>query len=288
MSPSSDADRSADDSDRRDLSAVDAHYSRAGLGETVRGALAAAGMGEGRLTPGELAPLDQFHLGGVAATRALARLAGVGPGDAVLDVGGGLGGPARLLADEFGCAVVVVDPADAYVRVGAWLTTRAGLDGRVAFVHGSGTVLPFADACFDVVWTQHSGMNIDDKERLYREVRRVLRPGGRLATEELTTGRRIPLRFPVPFAADQSLSFLKPPAAMREVLARVGFRELAWEDVTAATLDRISAPPPRLVAPCPLGVHLLLGPDATASLNNLVCNLEEGRLVVVRAVLARD
>ena len=271
-----------------DLSAVEAHYSLARLDATVREALAAAGLGEGTLTPDDLAPLDQFHVGGKEATLSLARLADVRSGESVLDVGGGLGGPARVLAHEFGCAVTVLDPADAYVRLGAWLTTRTGLGDRVAFVRGSGTALPFADARFDVVWTQHSGMNIADKERLSREIRRVLRPSGRLVLEEMTTGPRLPLRFPVPFAPDQSLSFLKPPAAVRQVLAGTGFRELAWEDVTAAVLDAIAAPSPRPGGACPLSVRLLLGADASPALDNLVRNLAEGRLLVSRGLLARD
>ena len=288
MTPWLDDDIPDPASEDPDLSAVDAHYSRRHLDATVREALAAAGLADGPLTPDDLAPLDQFHVGGKAATVALARLADLRPGDRVLDVGGGLGGPARTLAHEFGCAVTVLDPADAYVRVGAWLTARTGLGDRVAFVRGSGTAPPFADERFDVVWTQHSGMNIADKARLSREIRRVLRPGGRLVLEELMTGQRIPLRFPVPFAADQSLSFLMSSAAARQVLAGVGFRELAWEDVTAAVLDAIAAPSPRPGGACPLNVRLLLGADASSALDNLVRNLAEGRLLVSRGLLARD
>src|SRR5205823_5409432 len=108
-----------------------------------------------------------------------------------------------------------VDLATAYCRVGRWLTARTGLGDRVSFIAGDALALPCATAAFDVVWTQASGMNIADKARLYAELRRALRPGGRLALVEPATGRRVPLRFPVPWADEQALSFLRPPAALR-------------------------------------------------------------------------
>ncbi|MDQ3045762.1 MAG: methyltransferase domain-containing protein, partial [Chloroflexota bacterium] len=148
--------------------------------------------------------MDQFHIGGQEATLRLARLAGIHTGQTVLDVGGGLGGPARTLARAFECAVTVVDLTQEYCRVGAMLTSRTGLSPRVAFVNASALNLPFSNDAFDVVWTQHSSMNIANKDRLYDELRRVLRPGGRLALHEIMTGRRIPARFPVPWASDQT------------------------------------------------------------------------------------
>jgi SAM-dependent methyltransferase len=271
-----------------ELEAVEAHYSRANLDAAIRMALRAAGKNLNALTPDDLGALDQFHLGGKEATVALAHVAALRPGLTVLDMGGGLGGPARILGRDFGCTVTVLDPTAAYCRIGTWLTARTGLSNRVAFVRGSGTAAPFADDAFDVVWTQHSGMNIADKERLYREIRRVLRPGGCLALEEIMTGSRIPVRFPVPWASDQSLSFLKPPTAIRQLLAELGFTERSWADITASVLATITTPVQSSAAatPSPLGVHVLLGANAEQELGNLVCNVMEGRIAVVRAVLS--
>lgn len=118
---------------------------------------------------------------------------------------------------------------------------------------------------------------------------RVLRPGGRLVLEEIMTGSRIPVRFPVPWASDQALSFLHPPAAIRHLLAELGFVDLAWADITSATVAAIAAPAPSIAAgtPSPLSVRILLGANAEQALGNLVCNLAEGRIAVVRAVLLR-
>ena len=208
----------------------------------------------------------------------------------VLDVGGGLGGPARTLARALGCRVVVLDLTEEYCRVGAELTRRTGLAGRVSFHHGDALALPFADARFDVVWTQHSSMNVDDKERLYGGIRRVLRPGGRLALHEIMAGAGGPLHFPVPWAREASHSFLRPPEAVRGLLGDLGFRELARLDVTAASLEwfrrRVAATEAAGSLP-PLGLHLLLGEDFDAMFRNQVRNLAEGRIVVVEAVFER-
>ena len=123
----------------------------------------------------------------------LARLAGLRAGAEVLDVGGGLGGPARTLALRLGCRVTVLDVTEEYCRVGVELTRRTGLAGRVSFHHGDALALPFADARFDVVWTQHSSMNVDDKEALYAGIHRALRRGGRLGGAGLDVFDREPL-----------------------------------------------------------------------------------------------
>jgi SAM-dependent methyltransferase len=145
--------------------------------------------------------------------------------------------------------------------------------------------VPFEDAAFDAAWTQHSSMNIEDKERLYAEIGRVLRPGGRLAIHEIMAGEEAPPHFPVPWAAVPAISFLRPPEAVRGLIHASGFRECAWQDVSAASLawvrERLAAPAP------PLGLHLLLGAAAGEMLRNVARNLEERRITVVEGVFER-
>jgi ubiquinone/menaquinone biosynthesis C-methylase UbiE len=126
-------------------------------------------------------------------------------------VGGGIGGPARTLAAEFGCTVTVLDLTEAYCRLGE----LTGLSDRVSFRHGSAYDMPLGDGGFDVAWTQHSSMNMEDKERLYAEIRRVLRPGGTLVLHEVVAGPVQPVQFPVPWASDPSISFLRAPEEIR-------------------------------------------------------------------------
>jgi SAM-dependent methyltransferase len=270
-----------------DPSALARHYGGADLGEAILRGLRALGKDPEAPTVEDLAAVDQFHSMGRAATIELARLAAVAPGAEVLDVGGGLGGAARVLARELGCRVTVLDYTEAFCRVGADLTRRTGLERLVAFRHGSALAMPFPDHRFDVVWSQHSSMNVEDKPRLCAEVRRVLRPGGRLALHEIMAGPHQPIHFPVPWARDRGLSFLATPAEVRRLLAAQGLVELEWRDRSAPSREwfreRIAAGRGATASP-PLGVHLMLGPDAGRAIGNLLRNLDEERVVVIMAV----
>ncbi len=267
---------------------VEAHYARGDLGEIILAALAEAGLDAEALTPADLAPMDEFHIRGREATAELARLAGLSPGMHVLDVGSGVGGPSRHLADEFGCRVTGLDLTQEFCRVAAMLSARAGLGARVDYRHGDALAMPFAAASFDAVWTQHASMNIADKARLYGEMLRVLRPGGRLALYDIAAGPGGEVHFPVPWAREPSISFLTAAADMRAGLEAAGFRVVTWRDDTEAALAWFRA---RLAAarngPPPLSLDLLLGADWPAMATNQVRNLEEGRIALVQAVLER-
>jgi ubiquinone/menaquinone biosynthesis C-methylase UbiE len=274
---------------------VSEHYNRADLAASILAALGASGKAMPSLALEDLAPVDQFHIGGKESTLRLAHRAGLAAGQAVevqmLDIGGGLGGPARLLARDLGCKAVVLDITEEYCRAGEMLTRHAGLGERVSFWHGDALDLPFAGESFDLVWTQHSSMNIGDKERLYAEIRRVLRPGGRLALHEVMAGPAIgSIHFPVPWARDPAISHLRRPADVRAILERLGFNALTWEDETALAIEwyqqRLAATQSGSSSPAPLGLHLLLGDDADEMFRNVLRNLKEDRVVVVQGVFA--
>lgn len=262
--------------------AANAYWGRDGLGQAILDALVASGKDLDALTVDDTAPLDQFHGGGKLATERLARLADFPPGTHVLDVGGGVGGPARTLVARFGCRVTLVDPTESYVTAGRMLTERMGLADRLVHRIGSALDLPFEDGSFDAVWTQNSGMNIADKERLYAELYRVLRPGGRLALQEPMLGPVQPVHFPLMWARDASTSFLRSPAEMRAVIVAAGFRALAWDAMPS------DAPPtPGVSAPGQTIQRLVMGDSLTAILDAGRRNAEERRLVSVQAVFDR-
>jgi len=267
------------------VSRINRHYGRADLADVILGGLRLAGKDPERFAYDDLSPVDQFHTLGKQATVELAELAQIAPGTRVLDLGGGLGGPARTLAAEYGCRVTVLDMTEAYCRLGALLTERAGLGEQVVFRHGDALDIPFDDASFDLVWTQHCTMNIADKRRLCAEIARVLRPRGRLALHEIMAGPTQPIHFPVPWASAPELSFLQPPEAVRALLEHNGFEVTEFRDGTATATEwfreRLSAAPQ---APPPLGLHLLVGPDSRTVFENVLRNYAEGRTVVVQAV----
>ncbi len=270
---------------------VDDHYGCGDLGRRILEALRVAGKNPNALTVNDLAPIDQLHVHGKEATLQLARLARLTAAMKVLDVGGGIGGPARTLANEFGCALTVLDLTEEFCRVGKMLTARTRLSDRVTFRCGDALDIPFRDNSFDAVWLQHSSMNIAAKERLFADIYRVLRSGGRLALHEIMAGPITPIHFPVPWARNSRLNHLLPPDMVRTLIKRAGFKELAWVDVTKSTIaevkERLASVQPKPTVRPSLGLHLLFGPDFAQMVQNQMRNVEENRTVVIQAVFGR-
>ncbi len=283
-------------------SRVREHYGTASLGDSVAAALVRAGLSEGRIEWSALAPIDEFHTGGLAATREVVAALDPVAGDRVLDVGSGLGGPARLIAAQRECDVTGIDLTPEFVEVAQRLTERTGLSDRVRFVCADALALPFEDGVFDAAITQHVAMNIGDRARLYAEIRRVMRPRGRFALYDVVAGDGEPLTFPVPWARDPEMSFLLTADETRAAVAAAGFEELSFADRTdpvvqgarfwARNVDRPpGAAPEAPPAPEPrFDLRDVMGDDFAQLAFNLRENLVQGRArviqLVVRAVAA--
>jgi SAM-dependent methyltransferase len=222
------------------------------------------------------------------ATVRLAELVGFTGTERVLDVGSGLGGPSRYLAWHYGCRVSGVDLTAEFVRIAEMLTRLTRLAEKADFRQGNALELPFEDMSFDIVWSQNAAMNIADRERLYREMHRVLKPGGKLALQEVAAGPGGPPHYPVQWAREPSISFLHSQEATRAKLAAAGFRVIVWQDTTEPALQSATARARNADRPPPaLGTHLLLGADWQAMFRNSGRNLEERRTELFNAVLER-
>ena len=268
-------------------------YSRGNLMELIDDGLAESGHDPRHFAPDVLASVDEFHTFGRAATTELAEAAELCKSDRVLDVGSGIGGPARLIARDYGCHVTCLDLTEEFCRVAEELNRRFGLDEQIDIRRGDALDLPFVDAEFSVAWTQHVSMNIAHKQRFYNEMRRVVPPGGRLAFFDILAGPNQPIHFPVPWATDERVSFLASALETQAVIASAGFRTQLWEDMTDAAIEFFGAAsksacaaasaategPPRVT----LGMHLVV-PNMVEKLANLRRNAEEGRIIVVRCV----
>ncbi|HEY0780281.1 MAG TPA: class I SAM-dependent methyltransferase [Gemmatirosa sp.] len=232
------------------------------------------------LTAARLAALDQFHVRGLAATADLARIAGIEPQMTVLDAGSGLGGPARFLAESIGCRVIGVDLSPSFVAVAQLLAERTGVSDRVTFEIGDLAALRFADARFDVVWTQHVLMNVRDRTRIYGEFRRVLKPAGTLAFYDVVAddgGRNVV--FPVPWATSATTSFLLTADETVAALTRAGFAVDSWRDVSADGIAAFArAGPP---SSDDLSLANVMGPRFGEMATNVARNLREGRIRLV-------
>jgi sarcosine/dimethylglycine N-methyltransferase len=264
------------------VDSVREHYRATGLTQRLKTALVALGPEDQQLTPQQLAGFDHFHTRGLAATAELASLAGVRADKSVLDVGSGVGGPARFLAATYGCRVTGVDLSEPFVEAARYLTERTGQSAQVSFEIGSALALPFGDGRFDVALLQHVAMNISDRAGLYREIRRVLKPDGKLGLFDVVSGDGVP-HFPVPWARTPATSFLLTAAATRAAVVQEGFRTLRWQDDTEAAKEwiastRASGPPPGL------NLGVVMGPEFALLAANLGRNLLEGRIGVLTAV----
>lgn len=272
------------------MQAVADHYATGGLLDRLLDALRAAGKDVERLTTDDLAPIDELHSRRRAATEELARMLAPEAGQHVVDMGSGLGGPARYLARTFGCTVTGVDLTDEFVAAARELTRRCGLMERVGFHQGSVLALPFDDASFDLAWSQNVAMNIADRAGWYSEIRRVLKPDGRLGLQDVALGEAGDPHYPVVWADTPETSFLHAPAETRGMLEAAGFRVLAWHDntdVALAEMDAVRATAARPSGPPPLGIHLIVGPSYREKMRNSERNLREGRTRLVNAVLQR-
>jgi len=265
--------------------AVANHYDGPDLTEAVFDAVRDAGFDPDRLDLDELTALDEFHALGRPATVALAELVEIEPEMSVLDIGAGIGGPARVLADRYGANVTALDATERFCRLNERLSQATGLTERVRVVRGDALELPFADASYELGWVQALLQNIVDKSRLVAEIARVLAPGGRLAIFEAVQGPGGPLRhFPVPWADDTSGSFVVPAAELREVIAAAGLEILVWNEGPAAQIEIIAAAA-QLPAPPENGLTLgLLMPNYEARMEALAQNIAEQRIELLQVV----
>lgn len=274
-----------------DEPAVKAHYERTGLSQRILAALERSGKTIQSYR--DTAAFDEFHIRGREATRELARLAGLRPGHNVLDLGCGVGGPARLLAAEFGCTVTGIDLMEEFVAAAAMLTRMVGMTGQVTFQQGNMLALPFGGNGFDVVWSQHAMMNVAEKTRLFEQVHRVLKPDGILAIYEIASGAVAPPHYPVQWAGDPSINFLMDASQLRQALEGAGFETVHWQDTTEACLAWFEAVVAKMArrpedAPPPLGLNLVIGPTTARKAANTLRNLREDRIRVIYGVLQKS
>lgn len=262
------------------IMSIDAQYSTGVSRNNIQQALVAAGKDVDHLQPADLAPLEDFHTLGRYATTELVDLIGITSENEVLDAGSGIGGTARFVADRCGCRVTAVDLTEEYCDTNRWLNHLVGLDDRISVRQADVTQLPFADASFDVVFSQHVQMNVADKARLYAEARRVLVDGGRIAMWDITSGEGEP-DYPLPWAGHSAYSHLVTSDELRTTVERSGFAIEQWNDRTdqaTALMQTFLTMPPD-----PLGLHAFVT-DFARKAANLTAALADGRLRVIQGV----
>src|SRR5471030_956648 len=258
--------------------AVARHYAHGSLEEMILNALAAAGKDVNRLAPKDLAPVDEFHVGGRQATMEFAEQFDPRPGTRLLDVGSGLGGAARYFADAHGCRVTGIDLSGEYVGVANALAARVAPGERVSCEQGSALALSFAPESFDGAYMLHVGMNIDDKAKLFAEVRRVLVPSGLFGIYDVMRLAAGELSYPVPWASGPESSFVADAAGYRRLLEAEGFEVLKQRDRRDFALEVFRQMRARGAAggPGPLGLHIVMGANAAQKVANMIGDISSG------------
>ncbi len=264
-----------------DNGAVQAHYSTNLVIEDIVRALADAGIDLDKLTPLDLAPVDQFHSRGLGATRELGEFLSPKAEERILDIGCGLGGPARFLAFSHGCRIDGIDLTPAFCEAAKRLTGMTRLDDQVAIECASALEMPFEDDTFDAAYSQNVVMNIADKAAFYGEARRVLKAGGRLALSNLTQGPGGAPVYPTPWAETAATSFLSTPEETQEVIEAAGFEILVFRNTTERLRHFYETQRERIrrQGPPKLGIHVFMGERIKGMQRNVAKNVEEGRVI---------
>ena len=262
---------------------VASHYAGGGdLARTIAEGLRRAGKDLDELSTADLATVDEFHIRGRKATLELAQSLGLAASAHLLDIGSGLGGPARTVAETYGCRVTGIDLTPAFCDAAAALSGWVGLGDRVAFRQGDATNLPFGDAEFAAAMTIHVAMNIAAKDRMYAEARCVLKPGGRFAAYDILKGEGGEVLFPVPWAREPSISHLATPDEMESLLTGAGSRILEVNDSTEESQQWFETMAARMAQAVPaVTFQSFLGDDFPTMARNQVSNLRDRRIRTV-------
>lgn len=262
------------------------HYANASIEESILAALQNAGKDIDHLTADDLAPIDEFHIGGREATADIGFTMNIGPGQHLLDVGCGIGGPARYYASHYRAQITGIDLTQDFVNAAEALTKRLHLDNLVSFHAGSALHLPFPDLSFEGAYMFHVGMNISNKARLFAQVRRVLRAGAHFALYDVMRTGAGELSYPLPWAARADTSFLALPERYRTLLQGVGFRIISERNRRDFALEFFAAMRERAEAgeESPPGLPIVMGPTAPAKIANMIGNLQRGLIAPVEMI----
>lgn len=274
-----------------DIHEVAGHYTHGSLLEQIRRGVELIGKTPDTVTVEELAPADEFHIGGRTASEDFTGQLGLEPQHRVLDIGCGIGGTSRFVADRFGCRVSGIDLTPEFIETGRELCNWVGLGDRVELHQGNALDMPFADASFDAAIMLHVGMNIADKEGLFTEVFRLLRPGTVFGVYDVMLSGEEPLTYPVPWSTVQETSTLASPEQYIAALEQAGFTIHAQRDRRDFAAEFFAETRRRIEAaggtPA-LGVHIAMGESAPVKISNMIENIAAGRVAPVEIIARRD
>lgn len=265
------------------------HYATSNVFKSVLDALILSGKDINNINIKDLSPVDQFHIRGLKASQELASLCGINEKMKVLDIGCGLGGTARFIALEFGCHVLGVDISEEYCNAASKLSELVGLSSLTEFKSGDAVDLLIDDAKFDLVWSEHVQVNVENKKKYYSEIYRVLKTGGQLAIHEVFQEKPLEIYYPVPWADDESINFISTKSEFENVIKEFGFRIKYMEDKTVVSANWFmkAAEKVKNQEPPPLSLQILMGKNWKEKFINMAKNLSDKRIMVIQGILVK-
>ncbi|MEQ9404848.1 MAG: class I SAM-dependent methyltransferase [Cyclobacteriaceae bacterium] len=264
---------------------IENHYNKPDLFEEIIKRLIEKGINQSAVTRSDISGVDEFHVRGAAVSIELAGTINI-TGKKVLDIGCGLGGPCRMLAEEFNCTATGIDLSNEYIRTAIAISRLVKLDDKTSFIQGDATKLPFDDASFDIVWTQHAQMNIPDKSRLYSEISRVLKSGGHFMYYDIFRKTDEEVTYPMPWAGSADMSFLITTEEMHQILSKFGLSATSAIDQTDAGIHFFETMFTKMKeqGPPKIGLNILMGESTKPKLMNLADHLKRGVLMLQSGV----
>jgi ubiquinone/menaquinone biosynthesis C-methylase UbiE len=275
-------------SDNKNL--TESHYSTTNLFPSIFNALKAAGKDINNLRINDLAPVDEFHIRGIEATKELASLIKIKPGYKILDLGCGIGGSARYLSNNYECFTTGIDITEEYCKTATELSKLLNLDDKTSFYHADAIDLPFENESFNIVWSEHVQMNIENKLQLYKETYRMLKPEGKLIFYDVFKGKGSEIFYPVPWADDSSTDFLSEQIEVKSLIESLNFKINYWKDKTELSKNWFNLTITKMKnrEPSPLGLYLVMGENADEKFHNMVRNLNKGNITVAQAIVVKS
>lgn len=270
---------------------VSEHYTSGGLVETIKSGVASLGKSIDTVTVDDLAPVDEFHIGGRQASEDFLSQLGLTAQMHVLDVGCGLGGAARFVSDLYESQVTGIDLTAEFIEIGKEMCRWVGLDRKVSLQQGSALGMPFGNASFDGAYMLHVGMNIKDKENLCIEVGRVIKSGSLFGVYDVMQTGQGELNYPVPWASHVGLNFVADPDRYKKALEAAGFEitaERNRRDFALNFFHALQAKTQAAGGPPPLGLHLLMGDTRAEKVGNMIENINAGRIAPIEIIARKS
>lgn len=267
--------------------AVSEHYIHGNLLKAIEAALPEIGKTTENITIEDLAPIDEFHIGGRQATENFLGQLNFSEQEHLLDVGCGLGGASRYIAKKYNNRVTGIDLTGEYIETGNTLCSWVKLDGHVNLQQGSALSMPFQEESFDGAYMLHVGMNIKDKALLFKEIFRVLKPGASLGVYDVMRHNDGELVYPVPWATNNSTSYVASPGQYKSDLEKAGFEVSKDNNRREFALEFFKNLREKTEAdggPPPLGLHTLMQESTAVKIKNMIDNITKGYIGPVEII----